>query len=484
MRPRGRGDDVDDDEDYESSPQRSAQGPEAEQEPEPAPAPQPTRAPLSSLVVRPSPQPSPQVNGASSTSLSPARSSPSPSPARDPQGRRRGSSLPRRRQDFSPPDPRTRERRRSPPPPARRRPGSPPPQRRRFSPPGFRPRPPRFYDEPQGYGMHAGPSPPHQRRLESSKFDDTIGPRYTHGYEGSGRGYDGGGRGYEGGGRGYEGGGRGGARFRDDSPPYGRGGRSHGRGYNGPGKEFILIDGEYVHRNDPNLSPREGDWICQNPSCGNLNFARRSHCNNCNKHRYEPSRSPHRGYFDSPPRVPARALGPPSDRAPPPREMARYRSPRDWGVGDPIGYPARSPPDRVVRFSDPLQRERMGFRGDRELRDPVKFEWSAAEYKQRDRPNGGLYPDRNRRHSGSPRGNWGSDMRDRSRSPAANRPMKSAFMGRGRPDLEYGGSYGGRGDAGHGRGRGRGYRPGGDPYPGDGRGDRRAAPYGRNEGRY
>ena len=113
--------------------------------------------------------------------------------------------------------------------------------------------------------MHAGPSPLRQRRLEGNNFDDTIGPRYTHGYDGSGRGYAGSGRGYEGSGRGYEGNGRGGARFRDDSPPYGRGGRSHGRGYNGPGKEFILIDGEYVHRNDPNLSPREGDWICQNP---------------------------------------------------------------------------------------------------------------------------------------------------------------------------------------------------------------------------
>lgn len=190
--------------------------------------------------------------------------------------------------------------------------------------------------------------------------------------------------------------------------------------------------------------------------------------------------------------MPARPLGPPSDRAPP-REMARYRPPpRDWGVGDPRSYPARSPPDHVGRFPDPLPRER-GFRGDRELRDPVKFEWSAAEYKQRERPHGGMYLDRSR----SPPGNWGSDRRDRSRSPAGNRPMKGAFLGRGRPDLEYAGSYAGRGrtnnlDAVRGRGRGRGggdggvraYRPGGDPYPGDGRDDGRAALHGRNDERY
>lgn len=314
-----------------------------------------------------------------------------------------------------------------------------------------------------GYVMHTGSSPPHQRGLGSSNFDDPTGPRYTYGYEGSGRGS---------------------ARFRDGSPPYGRGGRSRGMGYNGPGKEFINIDGEYVHRNDPNLSPREGDWICQNPSCGNLNFARRSHCNNCDKHRYESSRSPQRGYFDSPPRVPQRSLGP-SDCGPP-RDMARYRPPpRDWGVSDPRDYAGRSPPDRVGRFSDALQRERIGFRGDRELRDPVKFQWSAAEYKQRERPHDGLYLDRSHQQSGSPRGNWGSDMRDRSRSPAGNRPMKHAFTGRGRPDLDHAGSYVGRGrpnnfDA----GRGRGYRSGGDPYYGEGQGGRRAAPYARNEGHY
>ncbi|XP_062179104.1 uncharacterized protein LOC133883702 isoform X2 [Phragmites australis] len=324
-----------------------------------------------------------------------------------------------------------------------------------------------------GYRMHSGPSPPRPRRQEASIFDDAVGPRYTRGYQGDGRGR---------------------ARFREGSPPYGRGSRSYGRGYSAPGKEFINIDGEYVHRNDPNLSPREGDWICQIPNCGNLNFARRTHCNNCNKSRYapeiyEPSHSPRRGYI-SPPRGPQRIVGPPGDRAPP-REMTRYRSPpHGWGVDDPRGYAARSPPDRAGRFTEPSLKERMGFRGERDLRDRAKFEWSATDdYSQRERPHDGLYPDRSHRRSGSPRGNWGNDLRDRSRSPQ-NRPMKSSFTGRGRPD-DYADPYVNRGrpnlEAGRGRGRGRGgYRPGGGPFPGEGRGDRHAAPAlrGRNEDGY
>lgn len=59
------------------------------------------------------------------------------------------------------------------------------------------------------------------------------------------------------------GGGRG--RYRDSSPPFGRGrggGRPFGRAFDGPGFGPGPFRGEGMSRNNPNVRPREGDWVC------------------------------------------------------------------------------------------------------------------------------------------------------------------------------------------------------------------------------
>ncbi|KAJ4770169.1 Zinc finger Ran-binding domain-containing protein 2 [Rhynchospora pubera] len=284
-----------------------------------------------------------------------------------------------------------------------------------------------------GYSMHAGPIlTPHRRRSDEARFDPEfdgpVGPS-RHGHVIRGGREDGR------------------LRDRDNSLLNGRekgvGGRGQGQSARGSGPHYEL-------RNDPNLSPREGDWICQNPSCGNLNFARRTHCNICNQHRHatqlqKRSLSPRGGYFPSSPpphhrSPPVRMLGRPPERAIH-REPVRYHRspPRDWAM-DPGPFNPRG--ERLVR-ADLLERSgRLGWQGNEEF--------SRRERGVRD----GFLPDTRRvRRSASPmRGRFGRDLRERSRSPIGDRKLK--FVGSTRGDRNFGAGYKrSRGDSFHVRSR-------------------------------
>lgn len=102
-----------------------------------------------------------------------------------------------------------------------------------------------------GYRVHAGSASPVRRRdadhRYNSDFDHSGGASRSHGFNN----------------------GRVPVRFRDSSPPYARGrdgGRPLGRGFDGPGfGPRPFRGGEGASRNNPNVRPREGDWICADP---------------------------------------------------------------------------------------------------------------------------------------------------------------------------------------------------------------------------
>ncbi|KAK2645655.1 hypothetical protein Ddye_020850 [Dipteronia dyeriana] len=298
----------------------------------------------------------------------------------------------------------------------------------------------RYSDEP-GYRNRAGSASPARRRdadhRYGSDFDHSGGMARSREF-GSGRDH---------------------GRYRDPSLPYGRGrgggSRPFGRGSDGPAFGPGPFRNEGMNRNNPNVRPREGDWFCPDPVCGNLNFARREYCNNCKRHRpASGGSSPRRGYPGPPPPPPPpprRFPGPPLDPSPR-RAMNGYRSPpRIWGRDGPREFGAGGlPPSRHEgRFSDHMRRDHRphfpedDYRGRNKPMPPM--DWG-----HRDRGRDTFFNERKgyeRRPPSPPpipsvpphHGRWGRDVRERSRSPVRGAPPPNAYrrdmyMERGRDD--------------------------------------------------
>ncbi|KAK8939363.1 hypothetical protein KSP40_PGU009331 [Platanthera guangdongensis] len=207
-----------------------------------------------------------------------------------------------------------------------------------------------------------------------------------------------------------------------------------------------------IHRNDPNLSPREGDWICRKPICGNLNFARRTYCNNCHKFRFdEPYGSTHSPRRATPalphPVISLKGYRPSPGNRGTRRDFDGYRSPPRVGTWTIPGTLARAliPPRRGGKLIDPVRRENLEFRKD-SFRGRGRSNWTVDDWEPRGRGRDSFISDSRgaNRRSPSPQDRWIRDARGRSRSPVVGRLPRSSFVGRGRESRRYDGPYDGR----------------------------------------
>ncbi|XP_075084082.1 uncharacterized protein LOC107798755 isoform X4 [Nicotiana tabacum] len=229
------------------------------------------------------------------------------------------------------------------------------------------------------------------------------------------------------------------------------GGPPRSRGF-GRGKYPGQVRGEGLPRSNPNVRPRDGDWMCMDPLCNNLNFARREYCNKCKRPRYAPAGSPRRGFPCPPP--PRHIPGPLINRSPG-RFVNGYRSPpRGWARDDARDFRVGVPHSRYEgRFADPpIRRDRPDY-PDADYRDRSRFERPPPlDWGHRERVRESFLSERKGlerripsppRPPVLPRGQWARDIRERSRSPVRGGPPpkdyhRDLYMGRGRDDRRVG----------------------------------------------